>query len=491
MQQQQHRYANPLDSHKIPVGMTSSNGAAQVVAASASADRSNNGNAGSPSPSSSFHCHSSKQHKRELEKEKSSISTDSSVNSVSGATTNGGGGANSSSKLSKIGRRLRDSCRNLRVKSGSASSGNGKCNPEDYGTVKAPPDSNRSKHYVAMDFSGKVGRICSEKDIKGFTSKDGYAYFRRKVLPKEVIDLLTESQSQIHLAEPWFHRGLSRDVAQKILATHNVDGAFLVRDSSVAGGFVISYVAKGRTFHAQVLPDAGVNPSTGTRAGSTAFYSLDEGKTRFYDLMQMVEFYTLNQGALNARLTQYIVKKPPPESVSSMDEDSGRGISYDMASSGAATATIPEMEGNGGKGLQEDARSESPGSRRSYASSSSSSSGCEASMDSQTGATTAEGKRNGDDAAEEGRGERAKKGSSSSNNGSFSGREADSNLAPGSFSGKGHVEKSKTTQDANHNTTVAAAAGGASAEAAAAAAVEDAAMASEGDSDSMREFHQG
>ena len=44
------------------------------------------------------------------------------------------------------------------------------------------------------------------------------------MLPKEVIDLLTESQSQIHLAEPWFHRGLSRDVAQKILATHNVDG---------------------------------------------------------------------------------------------------------------------------------------------------------------------------------------------------------------------------------------------------------------------------
>ena len=47
---------------------------------------------------------------------------------------------------------------------------------------------------------------------------------RLQVLPKEVIELLTESQSQIHLAEPWFHRGLSRDVAQKILASHNVDG---------------------------------------------------------------------------------------------------------------------------------------------------------------------------------------------------------------------------------------------------------------------------
>ena len=40
----------------------------------------------------------------------------------------------------QIGRRLRDSCRNLRVKSGSAAaSGNGKCNPEDYSSVKAPP----------------------------------------------------------------------------------------------------------------------------------------------------------------------------------------------------------------------------------------------------------------------------------------------------------------------------------------------------------------
>ena len=100
-------------------------------------------------------------------------------------------------------------------------------------------------------------------------------------------------------------------------------------------------------------------------------------------------------------------------------------------------------------------------------------------MDSQTGVTHAEeGRQNGEE-----RGERPKKESSSSSNGFGGG----SNLAPDSFPGKG--EKSKTTQDANHNTTVAAASGGASVEAAAAA--EDAAMASEGDSDSMREFHQG
>ena len=62
---------------------------------------------------------------------------------------------------------------------------------------------------------------------------------------------------------------------------------------------------------------------------------------------------------------QYIVKKPPPETVSSMDEeDSGRGISYDMASShgGTAAATaaasgtaaagaIPEAAEGNGRGL--------------------------------------------------------------------------------------------------------------------------------------------
>ena len=74
------------------------------------------------------------------------------------------------------------------------------------------------------------------------------------------------------------------------------------------------------------------------------------------------------------------MKKPPPETVSSMDEeDSGRGISYDMASSGSASGATaaaaaaactgatasPDAasEGNG-KGFQEDVRSESSESRR-------------------------------------------------------------------------------------------------------------------------------
>ena len=66
-------------------------------------------------------------------------------------------------------------------------------------------------------------------------------------------------------------------------------------------------------------------------------------------------------------LFQYIVKKPPPETVSSMDEeDSGRGISYDMASTGGASSVAPIAasvgEGNGKE--SEDVRSESSESRR-------------------------------------------------------------------------------------------------------------------------------
>jgi hypothetical protein len=87
-------------------------------------------------------------------------------------------------------------------------------------------DSNRSKHYVAMDFTGKVGRIVDQRDLMGpgYCSKDGYAYFRRKVSPAEVQPLLTSTQQSAHADRPWFHRGVGRELAQRILAAHNVDG---------------------------------------------------------------------------------------------------------------------------------------------------------------------------------------------------------------------------------------------------------------------------
>lgn len=64
---------------------------------------------------------------------------------------------------------------------------------------------------------------------------------------------------------------------------------------------MISYVSNGRTFHAQALPEGD--------AISGVTFSLDDGKTRFFDLLQMVEFYQLNKGSLNSRLTHFIVRE--------------------------------------------------------------------------------------------------------------------------------------------------------------------------------------
>ena len=39
---------------------------------------------------------------------------------------------------------------------------------------------------------------------------------------------------------------------------------------------------------------------------ATCHFSLDGGKTRFYDLIQLVEFYQLNAGVLPTRLIYFI-----------------------------------------------------------------------------------------------------------------------------------------------------------------------------------------
>ena len=70
-----------------------------------------------------------------------------------------------------------------------------------------------------------------------------------------VADRLTETQATVHRCQAWYHATITRDKANKILTHHiSTDGVFLVRESSVAGGFVISMTAANKTIHSQVLP---------------------------------------------------------------------------------------------------------------------------------------------------------------------------------------------------------------------------------------------
>lgn len=77
---------------------------------------------------------------------------------------------------------------------------------------------------------------------------------------------------------------------------------FLVRESrSNPGAFVLTYKCGTKVLHAQITPI--LDP-----VREAHVFSLDSGVTKFYDLLQLVEFYQLNAGCLPTRLTHYVVQ---------------------------------------------------------------------------------------------------------------------------------------------------------------------------------------
>jgi hypothetical protein len=185
--------------------------------------------------------------------------------------------------------------------------------------------------------------------------KDGYVPFRRRVA-KAASEKLTETQANIHRRQPWYHAGLVRDRANKILQAHaNTDGVFLVRESSVTGAYVISYTHDGKVSQRQVFPVANEDGVT---------YTLDEGQTKFYDLLQLVEYYQLNPGPLPTRLVHYIVSREAAsseEQTNSVTDDGGStqgdAVNGVDATNGGSTpamsmSSASNMNGNGTNGDQ-------------------------------------------------------------------------------------------------------------------------------------------
>jgi len=252
------------------------------------------------------------------------------------------------------------------------------CEPTDYESVQLPSESVRSKVYVAMDFSNKSqgGRILENpRDVQScsksqLATKDGYLPFRRRVAAS-VADRLTETQATVHKLQPWYHGGMTRDKANKILQNHaNTDGVFLVRESSVAGGFVISFTAQAKNIHSQVLP-------LSTPEG--VVYSIDDGKTKFYDLLQLVEYYQLNNGCLPVRLLHYLAcpeekerdcekeKEPlecPVSRSSSSSSCPGVTLAPRPSSPASVKMTASEAASEADSAMSQDGGSEDEGSSR-------------------------------------------------------------------------------------------------------------------------------
>lgn len=64
------------------------------------------------------------------------------------------------------------------------------------------------------------------------------------------------------------------------------------------GTYVLTYRCHEKVLHTQITPI-----QKATKIG--VVYTLD-GFTKFYDLVQLVEFYQLNAGCLSTKLTYYV-----------------------------------------------------------------------------------------------------------------------------------------------------------------------------------------
>ncbi|XP_038044966.1 growth factor receptor-bound protein 14-like isoform X2 [Patiria miniata] len=94
-------------------------------------------------------------------------------------------------------------------------------------------------------------------------------------------------RSGIHMTQPWFHSGLTREQTHELFAKKGmVDGMFLVRESQrIAGAYVLSFSFNQKVKHYQI---------NAVESSGQVFYTLDEGSTKFTDLVQLVEFYMVN-----------------------------------------------------------------------------------------------------------------------------------------------------------------------------------------------------
>ncbi|XP_074080122.1 growth factor receptor-bound protein 7 isoform X1 [Macrotis lagotis] len=147
---------------------------------------------------------------------------------------------------------------------------------------------------VAMDFSGHAGRVIENprealsaalEEAQAWRKKTNHRYSLPTPCPGSTLC------SAIHRSQPWFHGRISREDTQRLIVQQGlVDGVFLVRESQRnPQGFVLSLCHLQKVKHYLILP---------SEEEGRLYFSMDEGQTRFTDLLQLVEFHQLNRGIL-------------------------------------------------------------------------------------------------------------------------------------------------------------------------------------------------
>ncbi|NXA32830.1 GRB14 protein, partial [Eudromia elegans] len=165
---------------------------------------------------------------------------------------------------------------------------------------------------VAMDFSGHRSRIIENPtEALSVAVEEGLAW-RDMARDCPYISLLAHS---VVLSVPCMCSKSSSDFTVKPCPRHfrlscmlflsayianSVTQVFLVRDSqSNPKTFVLSLSHGLKIKHFQIVP---------LEDDGKLFYTLDDGHTRFTDLIQLVEFYQLNKGVLPCKLKHYCAR---------------------------------------------------------------------------------------------------------------------------------------------------------------------------------------
>ncbi|XP_030894000.1 growth factor receptor-bound protein 14 [Leptonychotes weddellii] len=172
----------------------------------------------------------------------------------------------------------------------------------------SPQRSISENSLVAMDFSGQKSRVIENPtEALSVAVEEGLAWRKKGCLRLATHGSPTASSQSsatnmaIHRSQPWFHHKISRDEAQRLIIQQGlVDGVFLVRDSqSNPKTFVLSMSHGQKIKHFQIIP---------VEDDGELFHTLDDGHTRFTDLIQLVEFYQLNKGVLPCKLKHYCAR---------------------------------------------------------------------------------------------------------------------------------------------------------------------------------------
>ncbi|XP_070583857.1 growth factor receptor-bound protein 10 isoform X2 [Erythrolamprus reginae] len=159
---------------------------------------------------------------------------------------------------------------------------------------------------VAMDFSGQIGRVIENpEEAQCAALEEGHAWRKRStrmnILGNQSPLNPSLLNTIIHRTQHWFHGRISREESHRIVKQQGlVDGLFLLRDSqSNPKAFVLTLCHHQKIKHFQILP---------CEDDGQMFFSLDDGSTKFTDLIQLVEFYQLNKGILPCKLKHHCIR---------------------------------------------------------------------------------------------------------------------------------------------------------------------------------------